>query len=236
MKAFREFLFSLASKVLIILNIVFLMGILVIMKKGNQEIAVLAAELGVEETIPIQKERISVRESVNRYIDTLPIPEETILEETQQQMEEESEIQTKEEQQEVIQEEVREEAKPKESVEVIVDENNELAQRVEGITPTIRTMNVSAYCPCVTCCGKDDGITANETPAKQWYTVASGERYAMGTIIYIPSLSDKPNQGWFVVEDRGGAIKNDKLDIYFESHQVAWDFGRHDLECYIYEF
>lgn len=209
------------------------------MIKGNKEIDVLAAELEVDEALPpIQKEVISVKYSMNRYIDTLPFPEEEItLEEEKQQKEEEEEYEAQlEEQQEEVQEEIVQESEMPENMEVIVDENNELAKRVEGITPTVRSMNVSAYCACIKCCGKTDGETASQTQVKEWYTVAAGEGYEMGTIIYIPYLADKPNQGWFVVEDRGDAIDNSKLDIYFTTDEAAMEFGRHQLECYIYEF
>ena len=40
-----------------------------------------------------------------------------------------------------------------------------LAKRVEGITPKVATFNTSAYCPCMSCCGKTNGITASGAPA-----------------------------------------------------------------------
>ena len=109
-------------------------------------------------------------------------------------------------------------------------------QDVEGITPTITTLNTSAYCSCEMCCGKSDGITASGEKATAWYTVAAGRQYAIGTMIYIPALENAPNEGWFKVEDRGGAISDDKLDIFFSSHSEALAYGRKDLECYIYQF
>lgn len=109
-----------------------------------------------------------------------------------------------------------------------------LAAKVEGKTPIIRTLNTSAYCACARCCGKETGITASGARATAWYTVAAGRGYPIGTIIYIPALSNKPNGGWFVVQDRGGAISNTKLDIFFDSHSSALSFGRKNLEAYIY--
>ena len=109
-----------------------------------------------------------------------------------------------------------------------------LASLVEGITPKITTLNASAYCACYKCCGKTNGITASGKKASAWYTVAAGKAYPMGTIIYIPALSGKANGGWFVVQDRGGAISNNKLDIFVGSHSEALQFGRRNLECYIY--
>lgn len=111
---------------------------------------------------------------------------------------------------------------------------NALAAKVEGKTPVVRTINASAYCACVKCCGKTNGITASGAKATAWYTVAAGKGYPMGTIIYIPALSNKPNGGWFVVQDRGGAISNNKLDIFCSTHNEALQFGRRNLECYIY--
>lgn len=111
---------------------------------------------------------------------------------------------------------------------------NTLAAKVEGKTPSVKTLNTSAYCACVKCCGKTNGITSSGAKATAWYTVAAGKGYPIGTIIYIPALSNKPNGGWFVVQDRGGAISNNKLDVFCSTHNEALQYGRKNLECYIY--
>ncbi len=111
-----------------------------------------------------------------------------------------------------------------------------LAKKVADITPEVVTFNTSAYCPCMSCCGKTNGITASGAPASAWYTVAAGSAYPMGTVIYIPYFADEPNGGWFVVQDRGGAISSSKLDIFMNTHSEALQFGRRDLECYVYIF
>lgn len=110
-----------------------------------------------------------------------------------------------------------------------------IAASVSGITPTVRSLNASAYCACMVCCGKTNGITSSGNIAKEWYTLAAGKSYPIGTVIYIPALADKPNGGWFVVEDRGGAISDNKIDVYMGSHSQAIIFGRRNLECYIYQ-
>jgi 3D (Asp-Asp-Asp) domain-containing protein/uncharacterized protein YabE (DUF348 family) len=109
-----------------------------------------------------------------------------------------------------------------------------LSARVDGITPVVKTFNTSAYCSCAKCCGKTNGITASGAKATSWYTLAAGSAYPIGTIIYIPALKDKPNGGWFIVQDRGGAISNSKLDVYMGTHTQALQFGRKNLECYVY--
>ena len=112
-----------------------------------------------------------------------------------------------------------------------------LAKKVEGIQPIVKTLNASAY-TASTCdkkpTDKGYGITASGAKVKSWYTVAAGKAYPMGTVIYIPALKNKPNGGWFVVQDRGGAIKNNKLDIYMSTYNECIQFGRKNLECYIY--
>lgn len=111
---------------------------------------------------------------------------------------------------------------------------NELAKKVVNKTPIVKKFNTSAYCSCLKCCGKTNGITSSGAKATSWYTIAAGKTYPIGTIIYIPALKDKPNGGWFIVQDRGGAISNNKLDIYMGAHSQAIQFGRKNLECYVY--
>ena len=40
--------------------------------------------------------------------------------------------------------------------------------------------------------------------------------------------------GVYAVEDRGGAITNNKLDIYMNTYNECIQFGRRNIECYIY--
>ena len=82
------------------------------------------------------------------------------------------------------------------------------------------TMIVTAYCSCKKCCGKTDGITASGVKAKQGVTVAADTRvFPFGTKIVIDGHT-------YTVQDRGGAINGNRIDIYFDSHQAALNFGR----------
>ena len=101
------------------------------------------------------------------------------------------------------------------------------------MTPKVTTLNASAYC--AASCGGNTKTACGAT-AQAWYTVAAGKGYAMGTILYIPYFANCPNCGWFIVQDRGGAISNNKLDVYMNSYSECTAFGRRNLECYIYEF
>lgn len=173
----------------------------------------------------VMTEHLSVKEQAKRYMDTLPIPARIESLKPRMSIYKEEILLAKERQTEM--EKFLKEA---------IARNPQIGTKVIGMTPSICMMNTSAYCACIKCCGKEDGQTASESQVIQWYTVAVGEMYEFGTIIYIPGLRDKPNGGWFVVQDRGGAISSEKLDIYFSSHEAALQYGRKNQECYIFKF
>lgn len=87
----------------------------------------------------------------------------------------------------------------------------------------------TAYCPCEKCCGKTNGITASGAKATANHTIAAPSNYPFGTKIEIE------NYGIYVVEDRGGAIKNNKIDIFMNTHQEALNFGKHQIRFRIVE-
>lgn len=121
---------------------------------------------------------------------------------------------------------------------IVTTSKSGLAAKVEGKTPTIKTMNTSAYT--ASTCGKSSsssgyGVTSSGAKASSWYTIAAGSSYPLGTIIYIPYFQNKPNGGWFIVQDRGSSISNNRIDIYMETYNDCINFGRKNLECYIYK-
>jgi len=81
-----------------------------------------------------------------------------------------------------------------------------------------RIFKVTAYCPCAKCCGKQTGITASGTRATAGRTVAASSQFAFGTKLLI-------NGNVYIVEDRGGAIQGNKIDIYMNSHAEALAWG-----------
>ena len=95
-------------------------------------------------------------------------------------------------------------------------------------------VNASAYCPCMICCGKTNGITANGSQATSYYTIAAPSSYPFGTIFYIPYFKDSPSGGWYMVQDRGGAITDNRIDLFYNTHQEAINFGRRNLEAVVY--
>ena len=85
-------------------------------------------------------------------------------------------------------------------------------------TGETKIFKITAYCPCSKCCGKKTGITASGTRATAGRTVAASSQYAFGTKLLI-------NGKVYIVEDRGGAIKGNKIDIYMNTHAEALAWG-----------
>ena len=85
-------------------------------------------------------------------------------------------------------------------------------------------MRVTAYCWCKKCCGKQsDGVTANGHRIRIGDTfVAADKMYSFGTEMIVPGYN---NSQPVKVFDRGGAIRGNKLDIFFNSHHRAKVWG-----------
>lgn len=94
---------------------------------------------------------------------------------------------------------------------------------------TEMTVTATAYCACEKCCGKSDGITATGTKATAGRTIAVDPKvipYGSEVII---------NGNVYIAEDTGGAIKGNKVDIYFNSHDAARKFGVQKMTAFIKE-
>lgn len=91
---------------------------------------------------------------------------------------------------------------------------------------------LTAYCPCTRCCGKDDGITATGTQATQGRTIAVDPTvipYGTRVVLIFPDGT----QHTFTAEDCGGAIKGNRIDVYFDSHAEALEFGVKSAMAYV---
>ena len=80
------------------------------------------------------------------------------------------------------------------------------------------TYKITAYCSCAKCCGKATGRTASGTKATAGRTVAASSKFAFGTQLNIGGHT-------YTVEDRGGAINGNRIDIYVNSHAEALRWG-----------
>lgn len=107
----------------------------------------------------------------------------------------------------------------------------------EPTEPAWAEYEATAYCACEKCCGawaenRPDGIvyTASGAVAQEGVTIAADwDVLPPGTVVYIDGLGER------VVQDRGGAIKGNAVDIYFEDHDEALVYGRQTVRLYIVE-
>lgn len=99
----------------------------------------------------------------------------------------------------------------------------------------LEMMDVTAYCPCTRCCGKyARGITASgkRVSYNGGKFVAAPRELAFGTKLLVPGYA---RDAVVEVADRGGAIKGDKLDVFFPTHEAARKWGRQKLPVWILE-
>lgn len=83
-------------------------------------------------------------------------------------------------------------------------------------------VSATGYCSCSKCCGPYDGTKTASGARVHWGTLAASKGWAFGTQFTIDAFPGTV----FTVQDRGGAIKGDKIDIWFPSHQEALSWGR----------
>ena len=96
-----------------------------------------------------------------------------------------------------------------------------------------RTMKITGYAPLDPkavkgmCYAGDPAITASGRKTKPGITIAASKKIPFGTLIYIPTL------GWRTVEDRGGKIKGNRIDVCFTTREEAIAWGVQNHEVYI---
>jgi 3D (Asp-Asp-Asp) domain-containing protein len=94
----------------------------------------------------------------------------------------------------------------------------------------VKTMTVTAYCPCRKCTNKDPNHPTYRT-TKNGYKIQQGDKLAAADkSIPFGTLIDIPGYGTVPVLDRGGAITGDRLDVFFDSHKEAEKWGVQILE------
>lgn len=124
----------------------------------------------------------------------------------------------------------------------IYEESATIVEEVVASDPAIQSLGeftLTAYCPCVRCCGvwseqhqskKGTGYiqkTASGTIPTAGKTIATDTNtIPFGTTVII-------NGHEYVAEDKGGAIKGNRIDVFFDSHEEALAFGRQKSEVFV---
>ena len=123
---------------------------------------------------------------------------------------------------EVIKEPIIEAIEPIEAIETPVVE-----EPIENTEPSGETMvfKATAYCPCSKCCGKwAGGNTASGTTPTAGRTIAVDTSVIpFGTKIIINGIT-------YIAEDTGSLIEGNRIDIFFDSHEEALQFGVQQVE------
>ena len=109
----------------------------------------------------------------------------------------------------------------------------------EQVMELLGEYTITAYCPCEICCGiwaknrptSEDGkllvYTASGDIAVEGVTIAADTNILpFGTEVIIDGNK-------YIVQDRGRVIKNNRIDVYFENHQDALEFGVQYKEVFI---
>lgn len=83
----------------------------------------------------------------------------------------------------------------------------------------------TAYCGCSTCSG-GHALTYSGTVPQANHTIAADlELYPIGTRLLINGIV-------YTVEDKGTHVQNQRLDIYFATHEEALSFGLQTVDVY----
>lgn len=113
------------------------------------------------------------------------------------------------------------------SVDSLITPSIEYLSAEEEVKAIKETYTITAYCPCKKCCGKSDGITASGAKAVEGVTIAADTSVLpFGTKVEIDG-------NIYTVQDRGGAVKGKKIDIYFDNHEKALQYGKQVKEVTI---
>lgn len=98
---------------------------------------------------------------------------------------------------------------------------------------------LTAYCPCEMCCGYWATVRPLDDNGNPIVYTSTGAVAQAGTTIAVdPSVipygtTVKINDHIFIAQDTGGAIQGNRIDVYFDDHQAALEFGRQQAEVFV---
>ena len=129
-------------------------------------------------------------------------------------------------------EEIKSTKQKEELIKIEEENNSQQYENQEEINKQWVTFELSAYCPCESCCDTYTSITASGLNVEVGMCAAP-DNIPFDSICVIPELGMELN-----VQDRGGYIINTydglvRLDVYCNSHEEALKFGRRVVEGYV---
>ncbi len=102
----------------------------------------------------------------------------------------------------------------------------------------VLTMTATAYDLSYESTGKRPGdkyygITASGTKARPGVVAVDPKVIPLGTKLYVESLDGSKDYGFCVAEDTGGAIKGNRIDLFFNTREEVKRFGVRKVRVYI---
>lgn len=99
---------------------------------------------------------------------------------------------------------------------------------IKSNATSLGNYKLTFYCPCATCNGVAGAKTASGTTPTEGRTIAvDSSIIPLGSRVYIEGY------GVFIAEDTGGAIKNNKIDVFVSSHSRAYELGVQYANVYL---
>ncbi len=192
----------------------------------------------VIETVPKKIDKIQISSNQN-----IPLPENVkkrMIEEEKKKKEEQERIERlqREENERLEKERIEKEQLEKQEQERLAAIKEQEKQKITNRSEKTERSNegwikfcATYYCPCSSCCGKSTGVTASGSKARAGVTVAMPSNYALGTKVLLKDTGGNilNNGNPYIVQDRGGAIKSNKIDIFVNSHSEALRMGRNTV-------
>lgn len=86
---------------------------------------------------------------------------------------------------------------------------------------------LTAYCGCYHCSGGWGNKTSTGTTCK------AGRTIAVDPMVIPYGSTVRINGHDYIAEDCGGAIKGNRIDVYFDRHSEAIEFGRQKAKVYL---
>ena len=133
---------------------------------------------------------------------------------------------------------------PSKPVEDEVEEVNEIIEPTEPIEQietktSLGTFVLTAYCSCQQCCGQyalNRPLDGNGNPIV--YTASGAIAQSGLTVAVDPTVIPygskvEINGHTYIAQDTGGAIKSNRIDVYFSDHAEALKFGRREAEVFL---
>lgn len=121
----------------------------------------------------------------------------------------------------------------------IVNATDEDLIVLENKKESLGEFKLTAYCSCEKCCGKWALNRPKDDNGKDIVYGSTGTVLIAGTSIAVdPSVIPYGSQveingHTYIAHDTGGAIKGNRIDVYFDNHQDALNFGVQYAEVFL---